>query len=37
MKIALVAHDKMKDKMVNFTIAYENILNQHELFSLSCS
>ncbi|MCT4661631.1 MAG: methylglyoxal synthase [Tissierellales bacterium] len=33
MKIALVAHDKMKDKMVNFTIAYENILNQHELFS----
>lgn len=33
MKIALVAHDKKKDQMVNFALAYENILSKHQLFS----
>ncbi|RCW64931.1 methylglyoxal synthase [Saliterribacillus persicus] len=33
MKIALIAHDEKKDDMVNFTIAYSNILKQHELFA----
>ena len=31
MKIALIAHDKKKDDMVNFTIAYTNILKSHQL------
>lgn len=33
MKIALVAHDKMKDNMVNFAVAYENILKKHTLYA----
>lgn len=33
MKIALIAHDKKKDDMVNFTIAYTNILKSHQLFA----
>ncbi|MDC3415357.1 methylglyoxal synthase [Aquibacillus salsiterrae] len=33
MKIALIAHDKKKPDMVNFTIAYTNILKHHELFA----
>lgn len=33
MKIALVAHDKMKDNMVNFAVAYENILKEHTLYA----
>ena len=33
MKIALIAHDKKKDDMVNFTIAYTNILKDHQLFA----
>ena len=33
MNIALIAHDKKKDQMVNFTIAYEQILAQHTLFA----
>lgn len=33
MKIALVAHDKMKDNLVNFAVAYENILKKHTLYA----
>ncbi|MCT4594953.1 MAG: methylglyoxal synthase [Anaeromicrobium sp.] len=33
MKIALIAHDELKDTMVNFCIAYEGILKDHVLFS----
>ncbi|NLM04648.1 MAG: methylglyoxal synthase [Clostridiales bacterium] len=33
MNIALIAHDKKKDMMVNFVTAYENILKKHNLFS----
>lgn len=33
MKIALIAHDKKKPDMLQFTIAYESILNQHQLYS----
>jgi len=32
-KIALVAHDKKKDDMVQFTLAYQSILEKHELFA----
>lgn len=32
MKIALIAHDKKKKSMVDFCIAYEPILSEHELF-----
>lgn len=31
MRIALIAHDKKKDEMVNFAIAYESILVRHEI------
>ncbi|UOQ85862.1 methylglyoxal synthase [Gracilibacillus salinarum] len=33
MKIALIAHDKKKQDIVNFTIAYTEILKQHTLFA----
>lgn len=33
MKIALIAHDKKKDDMVQFVTAYRDILNQHQLFA----
>jgi methylglyoxal synthase len=33
MKIALIAHDKKKPDMVQFTIAYESILKEHTLYS----
>jgi len=33
MKIALIAHDRKKDELVNFMIAYEAIFIKHELFS----
>jgi methylglyoxal synthase len=33
MKIALIAHDKKKDDMVQFTLAYKPILSQHQLFA----
>ncbi|GAB2574680.1 methylglyoxal synthase [Gracilibacillus alcaliphilus] len=33
MKIALIAHDKKKADMVNFTIAYSHILEKHDLFA----
>lgn len=32
MKIALIAHDKKKDQLVQFTMAYEPILNKHLLY-----
>ncbi len=32
MNIALIAHDKKKDLMVSFVIAYEHVLKQHSLF-----
>jgi methylglyoxal synthase len=33
MKIALIAHDKKKNDMVNFTQAYKASLKKHELFA----
>ncbi|KGA99118.1 methylglyoxal synthase [Alkalihalobacillus alcalophilus ATCC 27647 = CGMCC 1.3604] len=33
MKIALIAHDKKKDRIVQFAIAYEQILANHELYA----
>lgn len=32
-KIALIAHDRMKEEIVQLAMAYENILAQHELFA----
>jgi methylglyoxal synthase len=33
MKIALIAHDKKKPDMIQFTIAYKAILEKHELYA----
>lgn len=33
MNIALIAHDKKKQLMVNFTLAYKEIFKQHNLFA----
>lgn len=33
MNIALIAHDQLKEKMVNFAIAYEPLLLSHRLFA----
>jgi len=33
MKIALIAHDKKKDNMIQFATAYKLILEKHELFA----
>ena len=33
MKIALIAHDKKKDDIVQFSAAYESILKDHELYA----
>lgn len=33
MNIALISHDRKKNDMVNFTIAYREILSQHNLFT----
>lgn len=33
MKIALIAHDKKKEEMVQFATAYEKTLSKHELFA----
>lgn len=33
MKIALIAHDKKKNDMVQFTTAYQAILQEHSLFA----
>jgi len=31
--IALIAHDRKKDEMVNFAIAYEHVLKKHRLYA----
>ncbi|MGV7117285.1 methylglyoxal synthase [Paenibacillus kyungheensis] len=31
--IAFIAHDRKKDEMVNFVIAYENVFDGHQLYS----
>lgn len=33
LKIALIAHDKKKDNMVNFSIAYKNTLSKYDLIT----
>jgi methylglyoxal synthase len=33
MKIALIAHDRKKDEMVNFVIAYEHVFQGHHLYA----
>ncbi|MCK0472095.1 methylglyoxal synthase [Halalkalibacter sp. APA_J-10(15)] len=33
MRIALIAHDKKKDDMVQFAVAYKLILSEHDLFA----
>ena len=33
MKIALIAHDRKKDNLIQFAIAYRDILGEHDLFS----
>ncbi|WP_449536724.1 methylglyoxal synthase [Ferdinandcohnia sp. Marseille-Q9671] len=33
MKIALIAHDKKKNDLVQFSTAYQSILEQHELYA----
>jgi methylglyoxal synthase len=33
MNIALIAHDKKKDDLVAFTVAYKNIFEDHTLFA----
>nr|WP_255351292.1 methylglyoxal synthase [Caloranaerobacter sp. TR13] len=33
MKIALIAHDKKKKQIVNFTLAYKDILKNHKLYA----
>ncbi|MBK3496742.1 methylglyoxal synthase [Viridibacillus sp. YIM B01967] len=33
MKIALIAHDRKKDNLIQFVIAYHAILAQHELYA----
>lgn len=33
MNIALIAHDRKKEEMVNFSIAYEHVLKDHQLFA----
>ena len=33
MKIALIAHDKKKEEMIEFAKRYKDILSEHELFA----
>ncbi len=33
LKIAFIAHDRKKDEIVNFVLAYEHVFEGHELFS----
>lgn len=33
MKIALIAHDRKKDNLVQFAIAYRHILEEHDLYA----
>ncbi|CAH8771425.1 methylglyoxal synthase [Paenibacillus dendritiformis] len=32
-KIAFIAHDRKKDEMVNFVMAYESVFHGHQLYS----
>ncbi|GGJ85496.1 methylglyoxal synthase [Lentibacillus kapialis] len=33
MNIALIAHDKKKQDIINFTVAYKHVLKNHQLFA----
>jgi methylglyoxal synthase len=33
MKIALIAHDKKKEEMIQFVTAYQHVLAEHELYA----
>ena len=33
MKIALIAHDRKKDNLIQFAIAYRDILKEHDLYA----
>jgi methylglyoxal synthase len=33
MKVALIAHDKKKDDIVRFSLAYQHILEKHDLYA----
>lgn len=33
MNIALIAHDRKKDEMVNFVIAFEHVFSKHKLYT----
>jgi len=33
MRIALIAHDKMKPEMLQFAVKYRDVLKRHELFA----
>ena len=33
MKIALIAHDRKKDNLIQFAIAYRDILAEHDLYA----
>jgi methylglyoxal synthase len=33
MKIALIAHDRKKDDLIQFVTAYRDILAEHELYA----
>lgn len=33
MQIAFIAHDRKKDEMVNFVIAYEHVFRHHQLYA----
>jgi methylglyoxal synthase len=33
LKIAFIAHDRKKDEIVNFVLAYEHVFEGHELYS----
>lgn len=33
MNVALIAHDRKKDEMVNFVIAYEKVFKDHQLYA----
>jgi methylglyoxal synthase len=33
LKISLIAHDRKKDDLIQFVIAYKEILNEHQLFA----
>jgi methylglyoxal synthase len=33
MNIALIAHDRKKDDMVDFAVAYETVLSKHKLYA----